>query len=116
MPPPMAGPGLPGPGPSPLGQPNPAALQALGDLQKQPSPGGEEEALTKATDAVGMAMSRIYMRSPEAAKMLSEALSRIQSARMELQKIASAPVGMPPDLLGGITPWGGPIPSGLGMP
>lgn len=111
--PPLAGPGLPGMGPSPMGQPSPASLDSLLNLQQQPSPGGEEEALAEASTALGLALSRVYMRSPTAAKMIADALSRVQSARTELTKDQG--VGAPPNLMGGLPPMQGNMPSNLGM-
>ena len=93
-----------GMGPSPMGGPDPMGLEALGQLQSQPSPGGEEQALADASLNIGMALTRIHMRSPRAARLLSDALSKLNQAREALQTEASAPVGAPPNLLGGLTP------------
>jgi hypothetical protein len=107
---PMAGPGLPGmPGPAPFG-PDPAAMQALSGVGETPSPQREEDLLSEALLKIGVALAHIHMRSPKAAKLLSDAQSKISQAREELKK--EQPVGLPPDLLGGMMPGG---PSGGGM-
>lgn len=105
-PPPMAGMGMPLMGQTPMG-PDPAQMQALEALQGNPSPGGEDEALTDATTKLGFAASRIQLRSPEAAKLLNDAISKVQQARQKLQAAQTGPVGAPTDLMGGM---------GQGMP
>lgn len=108
---PMAGQGLPGMGQSPMGGPPSGALEALQQMQQSPSPSGEEEALAKASTFLGLALARVYLRSPKAAKMISDALSRVQSARQELSDLGSGPMMPPPDLMGGSAPGGMPGPS-----
>ena len=104
-------------GQTPMG-PDPGMMQALEGLQGQPSPGGEDSALNDVTTKLGFAVSRIQLRSPEAAKLLTDAMSKIQQARHKLSEIQSSPMGLPPDLLGGLggMPGGqmGPPPMGMG--
>ena len=88
---PMGG-GMAGPGGGPQ------QLDALASMQQGPPPHGEEEALADATMKIGMALARIHLRSPKAAKMLTEALSKIQGARQEMQTLAQSPVSPPPSL------------------
>ena len=104
--PPMAGQGMPLMGQTPMG-PDPAMMQALEGLQGNPSPGGEDQALTDATTKLGFAAARIQLRSPKAAKLLNDAMSKVQQARTEIQHAQSGPVGAPTDLMGGM---------GQGMP
>lgn len=87
-------------GNTPMG-PDPMQMQALESLQGSPSPGGEDEALTDASTKLGFAASRIQLRSPKAAAMLQDAISKVQKARTELQQSQTGPVGLPTDLLGG---------------
>lgn len=89
--------GPPGGGMAPPGG-GPGQLDALASMQSAPPPHGEEEALADATMKIGMALARIHMRSPKAAKMLSEAVSKIQGARKELKNTATNPVASPPNL------------------
>ena len=73
-------------------------LKVLATLQSSPPPDGEQEALRDASMKIGMAFSRIQLRSAKAARLLSEAQSKIQSAREALQQEASRPLSAPPDL------------------
>lgn len=99
--PPMAGQGMPLMGNTPMG-PDPAMMEALGQLQGQPSPGGEDKALTEASTQLGFAASRLQLRSPKAAKLVNDAISKVQQARTELQNAQSGPLGAPTDLMGGM--------------
>ena len=100
----MAGPGLPGMGPSPMGGPPQAAMQALDQMAADPTPEGEVDAMHEATVKLRVALSRVYMRSHRASKHLADAISSIQKAREALQDDSQSPVGLPPDLLGGMPP------------
>lgn len=99
-----------GPGPDML-------LQALQQLQQSPPPDAEQEALRDATMKISMALSRIQLRSAKAARLLSESLGKLQSAREALDTEASRPMAPPPSLgmppMGGLA--GGP-PPGMGAP
>jgi hypothetical protein len=70
----------------------------LASLQESPPPDGETTALTDAATKIGMAYSRIQLRSAKAAKLLSHALSDIQAAREALESEASRPLAGPPNL------------------
>lgn len=117
--PPMAGMGMPGMGPSPFGGPPPAAVQALDQLAQQPPGDGEREALMDAQSKIQVALGRIMLRSPKAAKALSDALGKINQSLMTLEQEAQSPVGPPPELLGAMLgqPMGSPggAPSAMGM-
>jgi hypothetical protein len=105
MPIPMAGPMAPGMGPPPIAGLPPGALDALKNLQETPAPAGETQALAEATMKIGMALQRIYLRSPKASKLLADALAKVQQAREELEKNPGGGAqGPPPNLLGGMTP------------
>ena len=118
-PPPMAGMGMPGMGPSPMGGPPPAAVAALDQLAQQPPIEGERDALMEAQSKIQVALGRIMLRSPKAAKSLSDALGKINQALMTLEQEAQQPVGPPPELLGALmghsmgNPQGGPSPMGM---
>lgn len=75
-----------------------AEMDALLGMQESPQPSGEDAAMQDATQKLGFALSRVYLRSPEAAKMLSEAVTKIQAARKALQQEGSRPVSSPPSL------------------
>jgi hypothetical protein len=47
---------------------------------------------------IGMAASRFQLRSPKAARLLAEALAKIQAAREALDTEGSRPMAAPPDL------------------
>jgi len=105
---PMQGPGLPGGPPDPV-------LAGLAMLQQSPPPEGEQEALRDASTKIGMAMSRVQTRSPKAARLLADALSKVQQAREALQQEAQKQLPAPPDLgLSGGSMAGG-MPGGGGM-
>lgn len=74
------------------------ALQVLAGLQQSPPPSGEQEALQEATQKIQMAMGRIQLRSAKSAKLLSEALAKIQAAREALDTTDSSPLSPPPNL------------------
>jgi len=112
--PPGAPPGMPGMPPPPGGPgqgPNPAmgALQRLGGM---PMEAKEKKALAEASAHIQIALAGIYGRSAKAADHLSKAYSEIQKCREVLEQLGSAPVGPPPDLLGGLqaAPMGPPSP------
>lgn len=93
--PPMGGP----PGPAPEGGGGPEGiLKMLAGLQQQPPPDGEQEALRDASMKIGMAMARIQMRSAKAARLLADALSKVQQAREALQQEGHRSLNAPPDL------------------
>lgn len=91
-----------GGGPMPMGAPPGLGggdpMQALMGLQEQPAPDGEDQALQDASLKIGMAYSRIQMRSPKAAKLLADASSKVQQAREALKQEGSRPLGAPPSL------------------
>ncbi|TSA53226.1 MAG: hypothetical protein D4R44_04025 [Actinobacteria bacterium] len=99
---PMAGTGMPGMGQNPIG-PDPQAMEAMSMLQAQPSPHMEDETLNEATDKLGIALSRIHLRSPRAAKHLAKAIEEIQSARDMLLDDQSGPMAPPPNLMGNMS-------------
>lgn len=117
-PPAMAGMGMPGMGPSPMGGPPPGAVAALDQLSQQPPGDGHKDALMDAQSKIQVALGSIMLRSPKAAKALSDALGKINQALMTLEQEASNPVGPPPELLGALmgqpmgSPLGGPSPMG----
>ena len=85
-------------------------LKVLAGMQKSPPPSGEQEALRDASMKIGMAASRWQTRSPKAARLLADALSKIQQAREVMDALKTSPLEAPPDLgLGGP---GGPSPMG----
>ena len=96
---PMAGTGMPGMGQSPIG-PDPQSMEAMAMLQSQPSPHMEDATLNEATDKLGIALSRIHLRSPRAAKHLAKAIEEIQSARDMLLDGQSGDMAAPPNLMG----------------
>ena len=98
--PPMAGMGQMGMGQPPMQGPPPQVMQSMDMLTQQPSPQGEDEALGQASAQIGLALSRIYLRSSRAATKLSQALKDIQEARTILQEEAQSAVMSPPDLMG----------------
>jgi hypothetical protein len=98
-------PGQGGPPPSPMGPAPPGAgggpegiLQMLAGLQQQPPPDGEKEALNDATMKLGMALSRIQLRSAKAAKLLADAISKVQQAKEALAQEGQRGLQPPPDL------------------
>lgn len=93
----MGGMLLPPPGPDP-------AMKALEGLAGVPSPQREEKAMAEASAQIQIALTGVYGRDATAAKHLSTAYKEIQAARESLAKLAQAPVGTPPDLLGGMVP------------
>lgn len=99
----MAGQGLPGMGAPPMPGPPPDAMGAMGMLSNAPSPDGEQQALMEASEKVGLALARAWLRSPKAARLLADALKKIQDAREALDQAGKGPVGAPPDL-GGMAP------------
>lgn len=92
-------------------------MKVLAGLQKQPPPDGEKQALTDASTKISMALSRIQLRSAKAAKLLSDAVSKIHAAREALDNEGSSPVAAPPDLgmTGGMNPGGGSPGGPMGM-
>ena len=105
--PPM-GPGATGPG-----APGSPGLGATAQFQSEMAPGsGEEEALKNASIQLGIALKAMYLRSAKASKLVLGAMRDIQSAREELQKVATAPMQPSPGLgaespMGGMPPMGG---------
>ena len=86
-------------GPGPLGGDGGGPdqiLAMLAKLQQGPPPDAEQEAMRDATMKISMALSRIQMRSAKAARLLSEAISKIHSAREALGQEADRAVGPPP--------------------
>ena len=115
-PPPM--PSMPmGGGGSPLGGPPPAAVSALDQMSQAPSGAGDQQALMQAQAQIQVAYSRVMLRSPKAAKALSDALGKLNQALMVLDQEAQQPVAPPPELLGALGPAGGASPlMGMGSP
>jgi hypothetical protein len=72
-------------------------LKVLAGMQSSPPPSGEEEALRDASMKIGMAASRVAQRSAKAARLLAEAIAKIQSAREALQAEPSRALAAPPD-------------------
>lgn len=94
-PPPGGAPPAPGPG----GDGGPAAaMQALLSLQQAPPPDGEKDALMDVTTKLGFVLSRVQLRSAKAARLISEALSKIQGAKEALADEASHPIAPVPNL------------------
>ena len=84
-------------------------MALLTGMQQQPPQSGEDNLFRDASAAVGTVYQRVAQRSAEAAKLLSEALTKIQAARQALQKEGNRPLAAPPDLgMGGM---GGPTPT-----
>jgi hypothetical protein len=79
-----------------LGGGNP--MDALAQMQQSPQPQGEEQAMADASMKIGMALARIYMRSPKASRLLTEAAQKIQAAREALGEEGSRPISAPPNL------------------
>lgn len=97
-PPGMAPPGMAPPGMAPPGAPpgGPQTLNRMGQLGRQPSPGGEAQAMRDAMAYAGFAMARYQMRAPEVARELATAMVHIKKA---LEKAAALPdtnVASPP--------------------
>jgi hypothetical protein len=70
----------------------------MGQNQQSPPPSGEQDALRDASMQIGFAASRIAQRSAKAARLLTEALTKIQAAREALEQEGSRPLGPTPDL------------------
>lgn len=102
--PPMAGDMTPAMGQSPFGAPPPAAMSALDQLTQAPNGDGESQALTECSTKLKSVSGRIIMRSPRAAQELAKAVQSLDRAQEFLQEESGMPVGMPPDLLGQMTP------------
>ena len=111
----QAGGGMMGMGSPPLGNPaNPQAMQALDQLSKSPADKGPKEAINEAVAKLQVALSRIYLQSPKAAKLISDALSKVTSAQSELEKEGMNPVAPPPNMMGGMNRMQGPgLPFGI---
>lgn len=110
MPPPMGRPGMPPMmGQSPMG-PSPGAMAALKDLQQVPVGKRIEEALEDVSLKLGQALADAHLQSARAAKLLADALSRVEQAREALAENATAALPSPPDMGGGM-PGGGNPPS-----
>ena|SRR5437879_5935216 len=107
-------PGMPGPAPGASPMPSPGGgappMEMLEQFAGMPSPGGEDELLGEATNQISLALTRIHLRSPRAAKLLADAQSKVQQAREVLSEDSMAPLGLPPNLLGGGMPGMGPGP------
>lgn len=91
------------PGAPPFGGP-PQGLESLQQLLQQPSPDAEQSALSQATMQLGGVLPRVHLRSPRAAKLIADAISRLESARDALTEDMTEALAPPPDLLGGLTP------------
>ena len=96
------------------GAPGSPGLGATAQFQSEMAPGaGEEEALKNASIQLGIALKAMYLRSAKASKLVLGAMRDIQSAREELQKVATAPMqpspglGAEPSTMGGMPPMGG---------
>lgn len=99
MPPPQMGGGMP-----PMGGGQNPQMGALESLSGMPSNAREKEALATAAANIQIALAGIYTRSAKASKHLSTSYSELQKAREVLEELVDAPVGPPPDMLGGLTP------------
>lgn len=115
---PMAGGMMPGMGPSPMGGgAPPASMAALDQLASAPAGAGEEEILRDTSMKLKAASSRVIMRSPRAAQEVAKAAQYVDRALELLHEESSAPVGIPPDLMGALGPMAGGGPSmGGGAP
>ena len=110
----MAGPGgmagnmTPGMGPSPMGAPGggapPAAMRALDQLAAAPAGQGEQQLMQECSANLKAASARVIMRSPRAAQEIAKAVQSVDKALELLAEEQDASVGLPPDLLGGLTP------------
>lgn len=109
-PPAMAGMGVPGMGASPFGGAPDASLAAMDRLSQMPQGQGETQMLIEATSMLQAALGRVMLRSPKAAKALSEGITKIQLARETIEAEAQAPLPPPPDFLGSMNaaPMGSP--------
>lgn len=81
-------------------------MKILASLQQQPPPDGEKQALQEASTKIAMAISRIQLRSPKAARLLAESVSKIQQAQETIAQEGERPIAAPPDLgmTGGMVP------------
>lgn len=70
----------------------------LAGLQQEPPPSGEQEALRDASMKISMAMGRVQLRSAKAARLLADALSKVQQAREAMQQEGKGAMNAPPDL------------------
>jgi len=100
----MAGMMAPGMGASPMGGPPPAAMRALDQLAAAPAGQGEQEILREASSKLKAASARVIMRSPKAAQEVAKAAQAVDRALELLEEEKSSAVGLPPDLLGALTP------------
>jgi len=94
-------------------------LRVLASLQQQPPPSGEEQMLTEAAQKLqdasvilNAAYARVVQRSASSSKAIAEAskcaadgVTKISTARQELQDEGTRPLASPPD-------FGMPSPSG----
>jgi len=65
---------------------------------------------------IGMALSRVQLRSPKAARLLADALSKVQQAREAMQQEGKGAMNAPPDLgFAGAGGPGTPPMGGMGM-
>jgi hypothetical protein len=112
-------PGAPAPAPggadgAPMGGGGPEdILKMLASFQGQPSPDAEKKMLQDAVVMISGAYPKIQLRSAKAARLVSEAQAKVQSAIEALATEGQQPVAAPPNLgLGAGAPPGGP---GMGM-
>jgi hypothetical protein len=83
-----------------------AGMKVLAGMQQQPPPDGEKQALQDCVRQLGMVISRTQLRSAKAAKLFSEAATKIHAGQMVLEELGNSPVAAPPDLgaTGGMMP------------
>lgn len=106
--------GQPGMPPAPgmgMGGPANPMLQALSRLSGAPAPSREKRAMQTAAANLQIAMTGASTRSAKAAEHLSKAYQEVQRAIQIMEDLATAPIGPPPDFLGGV-----PSPMGQGSP
>ncbi len=86
-------------------------LKMLATFQGQPSPDAEKKMLQDAVVMISGAYPKIQLRSAKAARLISEAQAKVQSAIEALASEGQQPVAPPPNLGMG----GPPMPSNPGM-
>lgn len=85
-------------------------------LQGAPPQNGEEDAFREISMKLGALFAKTQLRSAKAARLISEATGKLQSAREILQQESARPLAPPPDLGGGLpmaAPMGPGGPAGL---
>ena len=101
-------------GPPPMGgaEPPQAFMQAIQQMQgNAPTNDASDQILGEAASLIGQGLAQAYGRSPEAATLLSKAMTMVMQARQKLQEAAQSPLGGVPDL-GALGLGGGSMPMG----